>query len=163
MLVIFRCIIEGTFCLPTAEIDAANYYYLTYGLAWLIWIVVFPETCHETKLGDAIKCHNMTKTFSYCVVDRTTAFDICAKTPGCKYVLTTNDAEWNMQFPKAAMLGKDPLSYNSEWKSCELPTTTTTRTCSIHSIPCSQSWIACVCVSVVEYVLIHFFLSLHKL
>ena len=60
----------------------------------------------------------------YCVVDRDAAFDICAETRGCKYVLTTTNVEWNAGFPHAAMLGKDPLTYNSQWTSCEFPTTT---------------------------------------
>ena len=60
----------------------------------------------------------------YCVVNRATAFSICAETPGCKYVLTTTDVDWNLTFQNAAMLGKDPLAYDPQWTSCELTKTT---------------------------------------
>ena len=82
------------------------------------------DTCHKTKLADSILCPKFTKIAGHCIVDKGTAFDICSKTPGCKYVLTTSNGAWNMAFQNAAMLGKDPLSYNSQWTSCELPATT---------------------------------------
>ena len=85
---------------------------------------VFADTCHKTKLAESILCPKFTKIAGHCIVDKDTAFGICAKTPGCKYVLTTSNGAWNMAFQNAAMLGKDPLSYNSQWTSCELPATT---------------------------------------
>ena len=75
------------------------------------------------KFADAVKCPAFTKIKGYCIVDRASSFGICAETPGCKYVLTTTDAEWNAVFPNASMLGRDPLTYNSQWTSCEFPTT----------------------------------------
>ena len=90
----------------------------------LIAIVVFADTCHKMKFADAVKCPAFTKMQGYCIVDRASSFGICAETPGCKYVLTTTDTEWNAVFPNVSMLGKDPLTYNSQWTSCEFPTTT---------------------------------------
>ena len=106
--------------------------------------VAFAEPCRETKLGDAVRCPEMTKVPGLCVVERAMAFDICAETPGCKYVATTSNAKWNIKFSNAAMLGKDPLSHNPEWKSCELPATTRTFNPLIAS---------CVWVTVDEYAL----------
>ena len=88
------------------------------------FLFAFAETCHETKFATAVTCPKDTQTPGYCVVTRSAAFDICAEIPGCKYVLTTSNADWNTHYPDAAMLGKDPLSYKSEWKSCELPAKT---------------------------------------
>ena len=108
-----------------------------YLIAWLIlFVCVVSDHCHETRLATTVQCPKFTKVPGHCVVERVIAYDICAETPGCKYVLTTRNAGWHLKFPNAAMLGKDPLSDNSEWKSCELPATT--RKCSIHSIPCSH-------------------------
>ena len=76
------------------------------------------------KFADAVKCPAFTKIQGYCIVERASSFGICTATPGCKYVLTTTDAEWNAVFPNAVLLGKDPLTYHSQWTSCELPTTT---------------------------------------
>ena len=70
-----------------------------------------------------IKCPKFTKQHGQCVIDRAIAFDICAETPGCKYVLTTSNADWNIKFPTAAMLGKDPLNYSPDWKTCEISAT----------------------------------------
>ena len=99
-------------------------YQLMYDFSWLIMFVVFADQCHEMSSAAPVQCPKITKARDDCVVDRATAFDICAETPGCKYVLTTINAEWNSKFPDAAMLGKHPLKNNSEWKSCELSTTT---------------------------------------
>ena len=98
--------------------------YLTYDLTWLILLIVFADHCHEMRFAAPVQCPKFTKAHGHCVVDRDAAFAICAKTPDCKYVLTTINAEWNMKFSDAAMLGKEPLNSNSEWKSCELPATT---------------------------------------
>ena len=88
------------------------------------FLIVFVDHCHEMRFAAPVQCPKFTKTHGHCVVDRDTAFAICAETPDCKYVLTTINAEWNMKFSDAAMLGKEPLNSNSEWKSCELPATT---------------------------------------
>ena len=99
-------------------------YYLAHDLIWLILLVIFVDHCHETRSAAPVHCPKFTKAHGHCIVDRAVAFDICAVTPGCKYVLTTINAEWNKKFSDAVMLGKDPLDSNSEWKSCELPTAT---------------------------------------
>ena len=99
-------------------------YQLMYGLSSSTYYVVLADQCHEMRSAAPVQCPKFTKAHNDCVVDRAVAFDICADTPGCKYVLTTINAEWNSEFSDAAMLGKDPLKNNSEWKSCELPATT---------------------------------------
>ena len=98
--------------------------YLTYDSTWLVLLMVFVEHCHEMRFAAQVQCPKFTKVHGHCVVDRDAAFAICAETPDCKYVLTTTNVEWNMKFSDAAMLGKEPLNSNSEWKSCELPATT---------------------------------------
>ena len=98
-------------------------YQLMYGLSSSTYYVVLADQCHEMRSAAPVQCPKFTKAHNDCVVDRAVAFDICADTPGCKYVLTTINAEWNSEFSDAAMLGKDPLKNNSEWKSCEIPAT----------------------------------------
>ena len=78
------------------------------------------------QLATALQCPKFTKEHGVCIVDQASAFAICAETPGCEYVLTTSNVAWNMRYPDAAMLGKGPLRYDSEWKSCELPAKTGT-------------------------------------